>query len=150
MIFLVPHLLLQAFQSSEICSTLSWILAPDTFTHEEPFSVEEVTATPGRLSLHNVPETDLFPPADPPSGSDLHTKVRPLDRPRVCEAGVVEVGEQGIETHQLPVVGPELKAEAVHTHNPDHPLNLRLGKSLTELANVPKNPINKNFTFSDH
>ena len=105
--------------------------------------MDEVTPTPGWLGLHHVPETDLFPLRDPPSGSDLHTKVRPLDWPRVGEAGVVEVGEQRIESHQLPVIRPEVNAKAVHTHDPDHSLNLRLAKSVTELTNVPKISFNK-------
>ena len=137
LILLNPHLFIQAFQSSEICSAFSGILAPDTFTHKEPFSVDEVTTAPCWLSLHNVPEGDLFPPQDPPRGSDLDTEARLLDRPRVSEAGVVEIGEKRIETHQLPVLRPEVNSETVHAHYPYHPLNLSFTISFLKLTNIP-------------
>ena len=99
--------------------------------------MDEVTTAPCWLSLHNVPEGDLFPPKDPPRGSDLDTEARLLDRPRVSEAGVIEIGEKRIETHQLPVLRPEVNSEAVYAHYPYHPLNLSLTISFMKLANIP-------------
>ena len=69
--------------------------------------------------------------------SNLNRFVRKLYKPRICEAGVVDVAEHGVEAHLLAVVGPKLHLEAVDHEDPDQPMQLLFGHLIPQFTGVP-------------